>query len=186
MTERPPLPSEIAVVQQPLHPVQAEPVPEKPQRKRVKIDPANDPGGTLEQLLIANKEAHDAASEASERESDAKGAIKAYLLDLFQRPEDVPGAIDVAGDPHGRYPGYTMTLKGGKRFNSKAFRELVGEEVYEQFEVDIQPTWELREANPGQRRRKLCRSPATYPRTGTRCSSGRSGRPRSGTTSMTP
>jgi hypothetical protein len=169
-------------------PVTPEPQPEKPQRKRVKIDPANDPGGTLEQLLIANKEAHDAASEAGERESDAKGAIKAYLLDLFQRPEDVPGAIDVAGDPHGRYPGYTMTLKGGKRFDTKRFRSEVGDELYEQFEVDITPSWELRESNPGQRRRKLwlSRSPAMSPRTGTRCSSGRSSRLWSGTTSMTP
>ena len=133
--------------------IEPEPVPEKPQKKRVKIDPANDPGGRLEQLLIENELAHDAAAQCAERESDAKSAVKAYLLDLFGRPEDIPEAIDVAGDPHGRYSPYTMTLKKGKRFDTKKFKAEAGEELYVMYEVEITPTWELRKANPGGRRR---------------------------------
>jgi hypothetical protein len=155
--EHPLLPSETAVVQQPLHPLA---VPEKKQKRRVKIDPANDPGGELEQLLIVYNEASARAAEAGSEADDAKDAVKALLKGLLSA---IPGppveAVDVAADPHGRYKGYTMTLKGGKRFNSKGFREAVGDELYEQFEVEITPTWELREAQTGQRRpRKLCRT----------------------------
>src|SRR5579863_3214525 len=92
-----------------------EQVPPRPQKRRVKIDPAGDPGGELEQLLIRNKQLADKADEAGGEAQDAKDSVKAYLKKLLQAvPGPPPEAVDVAADPHGRYPGYTMTLKGGK------------------------------------------------------------------------
>ncbi len=133
----------------------AEEVPAKKPKRRVKIDPAGDPGGTLEQLLIENKRLSDAATEAGEEANTAKAAVKAYLLDVCGAdPKGLPDAIDVAGDPHGRYPGYTMTLKGGRRFDQAAFREFAGDELYERFETDITPSWELRPSQQGQGRRR--------------------------------
>ncbi len=130
-------------------------IPEKKPRRRVKIDPANDPGGELEQLLIANKQRSDKADEAGTEADEAKAAVKAYLKALLAAtPGTPPEAVDVAADPHGRYPGYTMTLKGGKRFNARGFREAVGDELYTLYEVDITPSWELREVQPGQGRRR--------------------------------
>lgn len=157
MTDRPQLPSEMPLPPQPIHPPHHPAVTEQPParaRRRIKIDPANDPGGQLEQLLIVNKQAHDKAGEADEEEDDAKKALKGFLLDICAAdPQGLPEAIDIAADPHGRYPAYTMTLKGGKRFDSRKFREEAGDQVYAQFEVDITPTWDLREAT-SQRRRK--------------------------------
>ncbi len=132
-----------------------EPVPEKKPKRRVKIDPAKDPGGELEQLLIRNKQLGDKADEAGTDADEAKAVVKAFIKQLIAAmPGEPPEAVDIAADPHGRYPGYTLTLKGGKRFNSKAFREAVGDELYQLYEVDITPTWELREAQQGQGRRR--------------------------------
>jgi hypothetical protein len=125
------------------------PEPSKP-KKRLKVEP--EPGGRLEQFLIANKKAHDAASEAGEQESEAKAAIKAFLLSLFDgREAELPDAFDVAADPHGRYPGYTMSLKGGWRLDTTRFKE-DKPETYVEYAVPVKPSWELREAAQGQGR----------------------------------
>jgi hypothetical protein len=119
------------------------------QKKRFKIEP--EPGGQLEQLLIENKKAYDAKEEAAETEAETKARIKAFLLSLFPDGTGLPDAFDIAGDPHGRYPGYSLTLKSGKRFNSKLFLADAGEELYQRYEVAITPTWELRENTGGRR-----------------------------------
>lgn len=121
-------------------------------RKRLKVEP--EPGGRLEQLLIENKRAHDDMEEAKEREAETKLAIKKFLLDLFEKPEDMPDAFDIAGDAHGRYPGYSLTHKGvgAYRLNMDAFK--AGEPMtYVQYAVPVTPTWELREATQGRRHR---------------------------------
>ena len=83
----------------------------KPPKRRLKIEP--EPAGQLEQLLVEYKKASDAAAAASEDEERYKKAIKAWLLDLFTNdPEKLPDGFDIVADPHGRYPGYSMTLKG--------------------------------------------------------------------------
>jgi hypothetical protein len=123
--------------------------PAKPPKVRLKVEP--EAGGQLEQFLIENKKAHDDAEQASEREDEFKKAVKAWLLSLFPDGQGLPDGFDIAADPHGRYPGYSMTLKGGKRFDTKRFG---GDfpDVYERYEVEITPTWELRESQQGRRR----------------------------------
>lgn len=122
----------------------------RPDKKRFKIEP--DTGGQLEQLLITHKVAYDAKETAAEAEADTKARIKAFLLSLFPDGEGLPDSFDIAGDPHGRYPAYTLTLKGGTMFDSKAFRADVGDELYQRYKKPITPSWELRENNGGQRR----------------------------------
>lgn len=122
--------------------------PAKPAKRRLKVEP--DPGSRLEQLLVQNKQAHDEAEVAKEREDETKAAIKAYLLSLFPDGSGLPDAFDIAADPHGRYPGYSMSLRGGLRFDSKRFgAEVPG--LYEQYKVEITPSWELRESGQGRR-----------------------------------
>jgi hypothetical protein len=124
--------------------------PAKPAKRRVKVEP--EPGGQLEQYLIENKKAHDDAEQANEREGEFKRAIKAFLLGLFPDGQGLPDGFDIAADPHGRYPGYSMTLKSGKRFDQKLFLKDAGEALYQRYEVEITPTWELRESQQGRRR----------------------------------
>lgn len=129
------------------------PAPEVPRpKRRLKVEP--EPGGQLEQFLIANKRAHDDAEEAKERESEYKQAVKKFLLGLFPDPADLPDAFDIAADPHGRYPAYTMTLKGvgSFRLNTDALKSTEPEK-YVQYAVPVTPTWELREND--QKRRRL-------------------------------
>lgn len=123
--------------------------PQPKPKKRYKIEPA--PGGKLEQLLIANKDAHDQNTTAKEAETEAKMQIKAFLLSLFPGGAGMPDAFDIAGDPHGRYPGYTMTLRTGKRFDVNLAKEHMTQAYYESFEVEITPSWDLREATHGRR-----------------------------------
>lgn len=123
-------------------------------KARVKIDPANDPGGELQQLLIANKQAADKAAEAGEEADKYKAAIKGYLLGLFENPEDLPAAFDISADPHGRYPGYTMTLKGldSVRLDTAALKD--GDpDMYAKYSKPVTPAWELRESQQGRRRK---------------------------------
>lgn len=128
-------------------------VPQAPlPKKRVKVEP--EPGGQLEQFLIAHKKAHDEADAASEQEEEYKKAVKSWLLSLFENPEDLPDAFDIAADAHGRYPGYTLTLKGVGAFRLSTERLKAAEpEKYVQYAVPVTPTWELRESTQGRRRR---------------------------------
>jgi hypothetical protein len=121
--------------------------PQPEPRKRAKIDPVE--GGRLEQLLIVNKQAHDAAAEADEREEEYKAAIKAWLLSLYPDPAELPGAFDIAADPHGRYPAYTMTLKAGSHMDVRAMER---DGVYDTYSVPSKPGWELRESGGSRRR----------------------------------
>jgi hypothetical protein len=123
--------------------------PQPKPRKRLKVEP--EAGGQLEQLLVVNKRAHDDMEQAKEQEAEYKLAIKTWLLSLFPDPADLPDSFDIAGDPHGRFPAYTMTLKGGKRLDSRLLRENIPD-LYERYEVDITPSWELRESSGGRRR----------------------------------
>lgn len=123
--------------------------PQPRPKKRLKVEP--EPGGRLEQLLVENKRAHDEQEAAGEREDEYKQAVKNWLTGLFPDGAGLPDAFDITADPHGRYPAYTMTLKGGKRFNAKAFRADAGDDVYERYEVGITPSWELRESERGGR-----------------------------------
>lgn len=126
------------------------PQPQPRPRRRLKVEP--EPGGQLEQYLVANKQHHDDAEQAAEQEDEYKKAVKAWLLSLFPDPADLPDGFDIAADPHGRYPAYSMTLKGGRRLDSKRLHADIPD-LYEKYEVDITPTWELRESSPGRRRR---------------------------------
>lgn len=120
----------------------------KPQKRRLKVDP--DPGGRLEQLLIQNKESHDSAVSAGEAESDLKAAIKAFFLNLFPGGEGLPDAFDIAADPHGRYPAYTMTLKGGSHLDTERMKaEAMA--TYESYLKPSKPSWELRESGGGRK-----------------------------------
>jgi hypothetical protein len=127
-----------------------EPVPQPPAKRRLRVEP--EPGGQLEQFLIANKAAHDAKTKADEEEADVKTQIKSWLLSLFPNPKDLPDSFDIVADAHGRYPGYTMTLKGGTRLDSKRLRE-AEPGLYQTYEVKITPSWDLREASTGRRHR---------------------------------
>jgi hypothetical protein len=125
--------------------------PEK--RKPAKIDP--EPGGQLEQILMANKQAHDLAAQYKEEESDTKSQVKNYLLSLYAgREHELPDSFVIAADPHGRYPGYTMTLKSGTHID---YEILKGSEpplfaAVERYRVPNKPSWELRENTGGGRR----------------------------------
>lgn len=131
----------------PMQPVPAaQPVP----KVRFKVEPEE--SGQLEQLLIENKKAKDEADVAGERSDELKAAIKNWLLSLFPDGKGLPDAFDITADPHGRYPGYTMTLKGGERVDTKLLAAN-SPDVYRQFLRPIQKTWELREAGQGGRRR---------------------------------
>lgn len=130
----------------------SDPVPQPaPGRKKTRVKVEPETGGQLEQFLIANATAGATAAEAAEREEEAKSAVKGYLLSLFPDPSMLPDAFDIAGDPHGRYPPMTLVLKGGKRFDSKRFRE-AAPDVYEAYEVEIRPSWVLTAATRGRRR----------------------------------
>jgi hypothetical protein len=129
-------------------PQPAPPVPQ-PARKRAKIEPES--GGKLEQLLISNKKADDAESVAKEAHEELKAAIKAWLLSVFPDPADLPDAFDITADPHGRYPAYTMTLKGGWRVDSKTMAA-EDPETYQRWLKPVKASWELRENKGGARR----------------------------------
>jgi hypothetical protein len=119
----------------------------KPEKKRVKVEPVAE--GELEQLLIEFKKAKEQAAEGKEREEELKARIKGFLLTGV--PEELlPDAYDIPGDPNGRYPGFSLTLKGGRRLDTDTLKRLAPE-VYEAYLVDQKPAWELREAQ--QRRR---------------------------------
>jgi hypothetical protein len=123
--------------------------PQQPQPKkkvRFKVEP--EPGGQLEQYLIQNKLAKDEADVAGEAADQYKASVKAWLLSLFPNQADLPDAFDIPPDPHGRYPGYSMTLKGGFRIDTDAVRDAG---MYERFAKPVTPSWDLREA--GGRRR---------------------------------
>jgi hypothetical protein len=128
----------------PVVPAPALPSPQPPPKKRAVVQP--EPGGKLEQFLIANKQAHDKATEAGEAEAESKAAIKAYLLSLFEgRENELPDSFIVSADPHGRYPGYTMTLKGGFRLNTEKFKAEQSL-LYVQYAEPVKASWELRES----------------------------------------
>lgn len=115
--------------------------------KRMKIEPQ--PEGQLEQLLISNKAAKDKAEVANEEEAEYKAAIKSWLLSLFaSNPQDLPDAFDIAGDPLGRYPAYTMTLKTGTRVDTEAMKQ---DGSYERYAKPTAPSWELRPTQQGRR-----------------------------------
>jgi len=120
----------------------------RPQKKRFKVEPDN--GGQLQQLLIEHAKAKDEAEAAGEREDDLKAAIKAWLLSLYPDGQGLPDAFDIAADPHGRHPAYTMTLKGGMRFDSKLYKELNGD--YEEYMVPVTPSWDFRRTQAEGRR----------------------------------
>lgn len=123
-----------------------------PAKVRLKVEPEE--GGQLEQLLIANKKAHDDATEAGEREGEAKAAIKAWLLSLFPDGAGLPDSFDIVADPHGRYPAYTMTLKGVGSFRlDTELLKTQAPEQYVRFAKPVTPTWELRESTGGRRRK---------------------------------
>jgi hypothetical protein len=111
------------------------------QKKRVKVEPI--PEGKLEQLLIANKRAKDAADIAGEEASVTKSEIKAWLLDLFPDGKR-PDAFDIPADAHGRYPAYSMTLKEGFRLDTTAMKA-EDPELYVRYAKKSAPVWELRE-----------------------------------------
>ena len=132
-----------------LQPV-AQPQPEKP-KVRAKVEPVE--GGQLEQLLIANKAAHDAAQAAKAAEDELKESVKAWLLALFPDGEGLPDAFVIAGDAHGRYPGYTMTLKAGSHLDQEAMKsDGVHEVVYARYSVPNKASWDLRESTGGKGR----------------------------------
>lgn len=128
------------------------PQPVKPQKKRLKVEP--EAGGQLEQFLIANKEAHDAAAEAGEREDETKRSIKNWLLSLLPAmpEEDRPEAFDIVADPHGRYPAYTMTLKGGTHLSTEHMPDDLLQAL-ESYRVPNKFSWELREVTSQRRGR---------------------------------
>jgi hypothetical protein len=131
-----------------------QPIPQPREKKRVKVEPEE--GGQLEQFLVENKKAYDDAIVANEDADKYKAAIKAWLLSLFPPADDgtpnpdLPDAFDIAADPHGRYPAYTMTLKGGMRVDTEALKEAG---YYERFAKPTRPSWDLRESSGGRRRR---------------------------------
>lgn len=125
----------------------------KPPKKRFKVEP--EPGSQLEQFLIEHKRAKDAAAAAVEQEAGYKAAIKSYLLSLFPDGTGLPDAFDIAADAHGRYPGYSMSLKGvgSFRFDTTALKDQ-SPETYVRYAVPVTPSWELRESVQGQGRKK--------------------------------
>jgi hypothetical protein len=137
------------------------PVPQPKPKKRVKVEPEE--GGQLEQFLVENKKAYDAATVADEDADKYKAAIKAWLLSLFPPLEDgtanpdLPDAFDIPPDPHGRYPGYTMTLKGGMRLDTDAIKQAG---LYETYAKPTRPSWDLRESSSGRRRLRKHDCPA--------------------------
>jgi hypothetical protein len=120
--------------------------PKKPKRRK-KIEPQE--AGQLEQLLVQFSKAQDEADVAKEQEAELKAQIKSWIISLFDDPALLPDAFDITGDPHGRYPGFTMTLKGGHRTDTEQMKQ---DGVYERYQVDTTPTWELRAATQGRRR----------------------------------
>jgi hypothetical protein len=132
----------------------ARPQPPEPERPRVRLKVEPSPEGQLEQLLIGNKAAHDAAQAAKAAEDELKEAVKAWLLALFPDPADLPDSFVIAADPHGRYPGYTMTLKQGSHLDQEAMMaDGVHEAVYGRYLVPNKASWDLREATGGKGRR---------------------------------
>ena len=133
--------------------------PQPAPKTRFKVEPI--PGGQLEQFLIENKKAHDAAEAAKEAEEGYKLAVKNWLLSLFPpnldgTPNDgLPDAFDIAADPHGRYPAYTMTLKGvdSKRLDTERIK-IEREDIYAFYSKPVTPSWELRESTQGRSRRR--------------------------------
>jgi hypothetical protein len=134
------------------------PVPQPKVKKRVKVEPEE--GGELEQFLIANTAAASAAKEAGESAEEWKLAVKTWLLSLFPpladgTPNpDMPDAFDVTADPHGRYPGYTMTLKEGHHLDADRMRlDGVYDSIHGAYDVPNKPSWELRPDAQGRKPR---------------------------------
>jgi hypothetical protein len=127
------------------------PQPNRREAKRPKVRKKIEPmeAGQLEQLLVKFAEAQDEAEVAKEAEAELKAQIKAWIISLFEDPAALPDAFDITGDAHGRYPAFTMTLKGGKRVDTEQMRE---DGVYDTYARDTTPTWELRAATQGRRR----------------------------------
>lgn len=122
-------------------------------KKRFKVEP--EPGSQLEQFLVEHKRAKDAAAAASEQEAEYKAAIKSYLLSLFPDGTGLPDAFDIAADVHGRYPGYSMSLKGvgSFRLDTELFKN-EAPATYVQYAKPVTPSWELRESAQGQGRKR--------------------------------
>ena len=137
----------------PLNTVTPIPQPQPPRRDprkpkvRAKIEPLEE--GQLEQLLIEYKKAKDAFEERKEAEAELKAKIKAWILSLYPDGKGLPDAFDIVGDAHGRYDPLTMTLKGGKRTDIEAMKQ---DGVYERYQKDTTPAWELRVSDQGGRR----------------------------------
>jgi hypothetical protein len=119
----------------------------KPKKTRVTIEPEE--AGQLEQLLIEYKRAKDALEERKEAEADYKAQIKAWILSLFPGGQGLPEAFDITGDPHGRYAPLTMTLKGGRHTDVEAMKQ---DGIYERYQKDTTPSWELRVSEQRGRR----------------------------------
>jgi hypothetical protein len=63
----------------------------------------------------------------------------------------LPDGFDVPADAHGRYPGFSLTMKSGWRLDTDALKE--GDPAtYIKYAVKSKPTWELREKQPRGRR----------------------------------
>lgn len=126
---------------------QPEPGKAKP-RKRLKVEPLE--GGQLEQFLIMNAAAAEAAAAVGEDADKYKADVKNWLLALFPNPDALPDAFDIAADPHGRYPAYTMTLKGGWHLDTEAMTRDGHGELIERYKTPNRTSWELRASQQGQ------------------------------------
>jgi hypothetical protein len=115
---------------------------------RIKVEPV--PEGRLEQLLIEYKRAAEQAAEGKERAEELKARIKGFLLDVPEGTQ-LPDGFDVPADAHGRYPGFSLTMKTGWRLDTDALKE--GDPAtYIKYAVKSKPTWELREKQVRGRR----------------------------------
>lgn len=130
----------------------AQPEPARP-RRRLTVQPEE--GGQLEQFLVANTEAAALAAEAGADADEYKLSIKTWVLGVASLlPDGLPDAFDIPADPHGRYPAYTMTLKGGYHLDKEAMIRDGHGELVERYKVPNKESWELRPSTgaPGRRR----------------------------------
>lgn len=119
----------------------------KPKKTRAKIEPESE--GQLEQLLIAYKRAKDEFEEKKEAQEEFKAQIKAWILSLYPGGQGLPEAFDIVGDAHGRYDPLTMTLKGGHHTDTERMKQ---DGIYERYQKETTPSWELRVSEQRGRR----------------------------------
>jgi hypothetical protein len=126
-------------------------VPQPRIKKRRKVDP--DPGSDLSLLFTQLPELEARKREAEETLSAHKKKIQQAIARLVEDPENMPDVFDIAADPYGGYPAYTLSAREGAwRVDTEAMKNQAPE-TYVKWAKRGEPYWELKKKSTNRVKR---------------------------------